>query len=211
MLDGFIATPLHVLVRFGMWEEVLKEPEPPEYLPMSRAMRHYARAIAYAATGRVDEAASEQALFDEAQKKVPETSKLFQNTSQDILKVAESMVRGEIAYRKGLFDEAFDHLREAVRRDDALNYDEPWGWMQPARHALGALLLERGELVESEAVYRADLKRHPNNVWALHGLIESLERQGKLQAAAEYKSQFEALASQADVKIDRSCYCRVAE
>jgi tetratricopeptide (TPR) repeat protein len=211
MLDGFIPTPLHVLVRFGMWEEVFNEPEPPEYLPMSRAMRHYARAIAYAATGRIDEAVAEQQRFDEALKKVPETSKLFQNTSRDILKVAESMVRGEIAYRKGEFDLAFDHLREAVRRDDALNYDEPWGWMQPARHALGALLLERGELIESETVYRADLKRHPNNVWALHGLIESLERQGKSQAAAEFKSQFDALAKQADVKIDRSCYCRVAD
>jgi tetratricopeptide (TPR) repeat protein len=211
MLDGFMPTPLHVLVRFGMWEEVLEEPEPAEYLPMSRAMRHYARAIAYAATGRVDEAVLEQALFDKAQKKVPETSKLFQNTCRDILKVAESMVRGEIAYRKGEFDEAFDHLREAVRRDDALNYDEPWGWMQPARHALGALLLERGELIESEAVYRADLERHPNNVWALHGLIESLERIGKAHAASEFKSKFEALAKQADVKIDRSCYCRLAK
>jgi tetratricopeptide (TPR) repeat protein len=211
MLDGFIPTPLHVLVRFGMWEEVLKEPEPAEYLPMSRAMRHYARAVAYAATGRVDDAAQEQKLFEEAQMKVPETSKLFQNTSRDILRVAESMIHGEIAYRKGAVDEAFDHLREAVRRDDALNYDEPWGWMQPARHALGALLLERGEVIESEAVYRADLERHPNNVWALHGLVESLERQGKVQAASEYKSKFEALAKQADVKIDRSCYCRVAQ
>jgi tetratricopeptide (TPR) repeat protein len=211
LMDGFMPTPLHVLVRFGEWEQVLQEPEPPDYLPMSRAMRHYARAVAYAATGRVDEAVLEQDLFEEAQTKVPETSKLFQNMSRDILKVAESMVRGEIAYRRGSFDEAFDHLREAVRRDDALNYDEPWGWMQPARHALGALLLERGELVESEAVYRADLERHPNNVWALHGLIESLERQGKVQAASEYRTQFETLAKHADVKIDRSCYCRVAD
>jgi tetratricopeptide (TPR) repeat protein len=121
------------------------------------------------------------------------------------------MIRGEIAYRKGKFDAAFEHLRGAVKRDDALNYDEPWGWMQPARHALGALLLERGEFVESEAVYRADLKRHPKNVWALHGLAESLEKQGKKEAAAEYRSQFEAVAKRADVKIDRSCFCRLSE
>jgi tetratricopeptide (TPR) repeat protein len=211
MLDGFMPMPLHVLLRFGAWEEILKEPEPPDYLPMSRAMRHYARAVAYAATGRVEEAAREQALFDTAQQKVPETSKLFQNTSRDILTVAEAMIEGEIAYRKGAFEESFEYLREAVRRDDALNYDEPWGWMQPARHALGALLLERGELIEAEAVYRADLQRHPKNVWALHGLTESLERQGKAQDASEYRTQFEALAKQADVKVDRSCYCRVAD
>ena len=73
------------------------------------------------------------------------------------------------------------------------------------------LTLERGEFVESEAVYHADLKRHPKNVWALHGLVESLEKQGKAEAAAEYKSQFEAAVKRADVKIDRSCYCRLPE
>jgi tetratricopeptide (TPR) repeat protein len=94
LMDAFIPTPLHVLVRFGAWEEILKEPEPAEYLPMSKAMRHYARAVAYAATGRVDEAEAEQELFHKAQKEVPETSFLFRNSSIDILKVAESMIRG---------------------------------------------------------------------------------------------------------------------
>jgi tetratricopeptide (TPR) repeat protein len=159
----------------------------------------------------VDQAEAEQELFVEAQRKVPETSRVFQNSSSDILRVAESMMRGEIAYRKADFDIAFKHLREAVERDDALNYDEPWGWMQPARHALGALLLARGQLAESEAVYRTDLERHPNNPWALHGLAESLEKQGKAAAAAECKSQFQAAAKRADVKIDRSCYCRLHE
>ena len=211
LLDGFIATPLHVLVRFGAWEDILAEPEPAEYLPMTRAIWHYARALAYAATGRVDQAEAEQELFVEAQQKVPDTSRLFQNASSDILRVAESMILGEIAYRKGQFDIAFQHLREAVRRDDALNYDEPWGWMQPARHALGALLLERGQSDESESVYRADLERHPNNPWALHGLAESLEKQGKTTAAAQCRTQFQTAAKRADVEIDRSCYCRLKE
>ena len=105
------------------------------------------------------------------------------------------MIAGEIAYREGNVESAFKHLREAVNRDDALNYDEPWGWMQPTRHALGALLLEQGQVEEAEAVYRADLGldatlsracQHPGNVWSLHGLHECLTRRGEATEAAAH-------------------------
>lgn len=208
-LDAFMPMPLHVLIRFGRWDDILNEPEPADYLPMSRSIRHYARALAYAATGRIAEAETEQSAFKLSRATVPETSMLFNNTSQDILGVAEEMVAGEIAYRKGETEAAFEHLRAAIRLDDALNYDEPWAWMQPARHALGALLVESGKPVEAEAVYRADLKRHPNNPWALQGLAECLAVQGKSAEAANVKSQLQTATERADVSIDRSCYCRL--
>ncbi|HMO86593.1 MAG TPA: tetratricopeptide repeat protein, partial [Lacipirellulaceae bacterium] len=210
-IDAFIPTPLHVLVRFGRWDEILQEPEPPNYLPMSCSIWHYARGLAYAATGRVAEAEAEQARFAAVSIQVPETSFLFQNSSRSILGVAEAMLAGEIAYRRGEFAAAFAQLEEAVRRDDALNYDEPWGWMQPARHALGALLLEQGRAAEAEAVYRADLQRHPNNPWALHGLAESLVRQGQAAEARLVQGQFDAAMDDADVPIDRSCFCRLGQ
>ncbi|MGI9430340.1 MAG: tetratricopeptide repeat protein [Bythopirellula sp.] len=210
-LDAFMPTDLHVLVRFGRWEEILEQPQPADYLLMSRAVWHYTRALAYAATNRVDQAEVEQDAFDEAMERVPETSFLFQNPSLSILGVAESMVAGEIAYRRGEFDEAFKHLREAVRRDDGLNYDEPWGWMQPARHALGALLLEQQRVAEAETVYREDLRRHPNNPWALHGLAECLEKQGKTKESAQCRAQFTTAAERTDVTITRSCFCRLSE
>lgn len=210
-LDAFMPMKLHVLVRFGRWDEILAQPEPPEFLPMSRSVRHYARALAYAATNRVAEAEVEQGLLSETRATIPETSILFNNTSRDILGVAEAMVAGEIAYRKNRFDEAFRHLRTAIARDDAMNYDEPWGWMQPARHAMGALLLEQKHFEEAESVYRADLKRHPQNPWSLNGLAESLMQQGKDDEAAEVRQRFLAAAAKADVKIDRSCFCRLGE
>ena len=109
---------------------------------------------------------------------VPETRKhLIYNTYTDVLGVAESMLQGEIAYRKGEFELAFSKLREAVATDAALSYEEPWSWMQPPRHALGALLLEQGQVAEAAEVYTADLAAHPGgNVWALHGLTECEER-----------------------------------
>lgn len=208
-LDAFMPTDLHVLVRFGRWEEILKEPAPADYLPMSRSIWHYARTLAYAATNRVEEAEAEQDAFEEARDAVPETSFLFQNASLNVLAVAESMLAGEIAYRRGEYDQAFEQLRDAVRKDDALNYDEPWGWMQPARHALGALLLEQEHYGEAEAVYREDLLRHPNNPWALHGLAESLEKQGKKDESDECRMQFVTASERTDIKIDRSCYCKL--
>ncbi|WP_425395273.1 tetratricopeptide repeat protein [Aeoliella sp.] len=208
-LDAFMPTALHVMVRFGQWEEILNEPEPAEYLPMTKAIRLYARTIAYAATDRVAEAEAEREKFIEAVKQVPETSFLFQNDSLSILKVARAMVDGEVAYRKGNIDEAFERLRTAVELDDGLNYDEPWGWMQPARHALGALLAEQGRYAECEEVYREDLERHPKNPWALQGLTESLMKQGKLDEARKYNAEFEKACERADVVINRSCFCRL--
>ena len=207
-LDAFMPIPLHVMVRFGEWQEILEQPKPEEYLPMSTATWHYARAIAYAATEQVPEAEAEQRLFAEALKQVPDTSFLFNNASKNILSVAEAMIAGEVEYRKGNFDEAFEQLREAVRRDDALNYDEPWGWMQPARHALGALLLEQKRFADAEAVYREDLKKRPRNPWSLQGLSECLQAQKKFGESEEVLAEFEKASQRADIKIDRSCFCK---
>ena len=101
--------------------------------------------------------------------------------------------------------------------DDQLPYDEPWGWMQPTRHALGALLIEQGEWAEAEAVYRADLGldstlsracQHPNNVWSLHGLHECLVHRGETGEAAHIKAQLDRAVARADVPVRASCYCR---
>ena len=180
-------------------------------------MLHYAKGVAHAALGDVAAASEQRRLFRDAVTRVPDTRYLFNNTCLDILAVAAEMLDGEIAYRSGDFDEAFAHLRRAVELDDNLPYDEPWGWMQPARHALGALLLEQGRVEEAEAVYRADLGlddtlprpcRHPGNVWSLHGYHECLTLLGKQDEAAGVKSQLDAALAEATVRIEASCFCR---
>ena len=158
-LEAFVPMRLHVLVRFGLWEEILALPLPadPELYCTTTAMTHYARGVAYAATGRVEQAEAEREAFLAAVARVPDSRYLFNNTCQDILAVAGAMLDGELEYRRGHFDAAFEHLRRAIALDDALPYDEPWGWMQPTRHAYGALLLEQGRVEEAETVYAEDL------------------------------------------------------
>ncbi|HEX2281240.1 MAG TPA: hypothetical protein VHG52_05695, partial [Thermomicrobiales bacterium] len=147
-----------------------------------------------------------------------ETRYLFNNSALDILAIAAEMLNGELEYRKGNFDAAFAHLRKSVELDDGLPYDEPWGWMQPARHAYGALLLEQGYIKEAAAVYRADLGldgalarayQHPENVWSLHGYHECLMALGKHDEARIIKQRLDLAAARADVPIQASCYCRM--
>ena len=219
-LEAFVAMRVHVLIRFGKWTDILELPLPadPDLYRMTTAMLHYARGVALSALGRVPEAEAEQRLFQEARARVPESRMLFNNTCADILAIADAMLEGELEYRKGNFDAAFAALERSIALDDNLPYDEPWGWMQPTRHAYGALLLEQGRVAEAEAVYRADLGldstlprpcQHPGNVWALHGLHECLVRQGKDSEAGIIAQQLRTAAALADVPIESSCFCRL--
>ena len=220
-LEGFLAMRVHVLIRFGEWAEIISLPAPPDadLYCVSVAMRHYARGVAYSATGRVAAADAEREAFRNAVQRVPETRMIFNNTCLDILAVAGAMLDGELEYRKGNHDVAFARLEQAVQLDDHLPFDEPWAWMQPARHALGALLLEQGRVEAAEAVYRADLGldpalprqcQHPNNVWSLVGLHECLVTLGKSGEAEIIGAQARFAAALADVPVTVSCFCRGA-
>ena len=219
-LEGFVPIKQHVLIRFGKWEEILDQdlPDDQNLYCVTTAMMRYARAVAFASLDNVDAAEGERRAFLAARDRVPESRMLFNNTCLDILAVAEAMLNGEVEYRKGNQEVAFEQLRHAVELDDSLPYDEPWGWMQPARHALGALLMEQGRLEEAEAVYRADLGldrtlcracQHPENVWSLHGLHECLTRRGETLEAEHVKQRLDIAVARCDVPIEASCFCRL--
>lgn len=219
-LESYYAMKFHVLVRFGMWDEIISQ-EPPkdtELYCFTTALTYYAKTIAYAATNLIDEAEGQKELFFKAIKAVPETRVLFNNLCIDILAIAAEMLEGEVAYRKKEYNKSFGHLRKAVYLDDGLPYEEPWGWMQPVRHALGALLLEQDKIEEAEDVYRADLGidgklgrpcQNPDNVWSLHGLHECLKRRGAHTEARFIKQRLDLANARADSPILASCFCRL--
>ena len=217
--EAFIGMKLHVLVRFGRWQEILDEPFPEdaELYSFTTALLRYARTVALANLGRIAEAEAERDAFARARDAVQEDRMMFNNPCSEVLKVAEAMLMGELAYKAGRVEEGLEHLRRAVRLDDELLYDEPWGWMQPTRHALGALLMDAGQHAEAEAVYRADLGlddtlprpcQHPRNVWSLHGLDECLHRRGEAVERRHVRLLLDQALARAEVPIRASCYCR---
>lgn len=219
--ESYVSVRQHVLVRFGRWREIIEQalPSDPVLYCNTVAMMHYAKGVAHAALGEVAAAEAEQALFRAAAGRVPKSRHMHNVRCVDALGVAEEMLAGEIAYRRGEYDAAFAHLRAAVAREDALPYDEPWGWMQPVRHALGALLLEQGRAGEAEAVYREDLglggdlpraQVHPDNVWALRGLLDCLVARGEAVEAAVIRQKLDFAAARADMAVMVSCFCATA-
>jgi tetratricopeptide (TPR) repeat protein len=209
--DGFMPTALHVLLRFGKWEEILKEPEPQAFQLVTRAERHFARAVAYANLGNTTEARHELAALRVVAAEIDAAEaewKVGNNLAPAVMAVAQKMAEGEILYREGKKDAAFARLHEAVQLEEALSYDEPPGWMQPVRHALGALLMAEGSAAEAEEVYRADLERHPRNAWSLLGLKQALEGQQKSAEVEVIAAEVDAAWARADVMPPGSCYCR---
>jgi tetratricopeptide (TPR) repeat protein len=218
-IEGYLSMKQHVLVRFGKWREIIAQalPEDQALYCTTTAMSLYAKGVAHSVLGEIAEAERARAAFLAAKARVPETRRVHNNTVRDLLEIAAAMLDGELEYRRGNVELGFSHLRRAVALDDALPYDEPWGWMQPTRHALGALLLEQGRVAEAEAVYRADLGydgklsracQHPENVWSLHGLHECLTRRGDTVEAPLVKARLDLALARAEVPVRSSCLCR---
>ncbi|MEZ4571635.1 MAG: tetratricopeptide repeat protein [Thermomicrobiales bacterium] len=218
-LEAFVPMNMHVYIRFGKWQEIIDTPLPddqellrddgPDPLRQGRRLRR----DGLGRGGGTAEGAVRAGGQPGAGDPLP-----FNNTALDILAIAAEMLYGELEYRKGNFEDAFAHLRKSIELDDGLPYDEPWGWMQPTRHAYGALLLEQGRVEDAAAVYRADLGldgtigrafQHPENVWSLHGYHECLMRLGKHDMAAMIKQRLDLAIARADVPIHASCFCRL--
>lgn len=218
--ESYLSVWVHVLIRFGRWQQIIDEPLPKDtslYAYLTASLQ-YAKGVAFAATGDVTNADAARVDFQAARAAVPDARRMHNVRCSLQLAVADAMLDGEIAYRKADYDTAFARLRDAVALEDALPYDEPWGWMQPVRHALGALLLEQGHIADAEATYREDLglggtltraQTHPDNVWALRGLNNCLVARGVTDTVeARLIAQRLALAeARADTSIGVSCFC----
>ena len=204
-IEFFRTVPLLSLVRFGEWDAILAEPAPHADLKFSQAIWHYARGVAQAAQG--DYVAAEQSASNLAELKGDVKVSFLDKMDypgSTLLSIAEYLLAGEIAFRSGRFDDAIPHFEQAVAAQETLPYTEPPFWYYPTRQSLGAALLNAGQFEEAEAVYRRDLADHPHNGWALFGLIQTLDAQGKTEAADEARKHFKTVWQFADVTLSSS-------
>lgn len=205
MLEYFSPTLLFALVRFGKWDEVLQQPPQPDDLVYSNALRAYARGVAFAATGRYQEADAELEVLRAAAKSTPAERIVGDNTpARALLEMASYNLSGEIAARQGKTDDAVRDLEEAVRRQDALPYSEPPPWYYPVRQSLGQALYDGKRYQEAADVYREDLRRNPRNGWSLYGLSRALFALGEKRDGYNSNLAFTNVWKRADVKLESS-------
>jgi tetratricopeptide (TPR) repeat protein len=194
-LEGFMTVPLAVEVRFHKWNEILKAPQPDAAMHTATVFWHFARGLALAGTGKLDEAEAEHKLVAEAEEKTPPDA-IFQmpinNKTKDILKIAENVLGAKISLAKNDMDATVNQLRAAVAAQDSLKYDEPQDWFYPVRESLGAVLLKIGDYAGAEEVFRADLDRNLRNPRSLFGLEEALKALEKTYDAGFVRKQFDA-------------------
>jgi tetratricopeptide (TPR) repeat protein len=207
MVDSYLAIELEALMRFGRWDEILRAPMPPANLPQWRAYWRFARGVSLAALGRVAEARVEERAYFEAVAALPTDAVWGLNPASNLFGVATRVLAGEIAAADARPADAIRALSEAAEAEDALAYDEPYDWMIPARHALGAVLLREQRWRDAERVYREDLERYPENGWSLWGLARALREQGRREESAEMLARFERAWAHADITLATSCLC----
>ncbi len=221
-IEGFYANRLHTHIRFGQWGNLTTDkPADPETtfasMPYAKAMTIYARSVAYANSNQPDLAQQGLNALEKLREQVPDWYLINNNPAQRILAVALAMLEGEWRYHAGEINAGLDKLRHAVALCDQLDYCEPWPWMHPPRHALGALLLAQNQVDEATTVYETDLGindelprclQHPANLWSLTGLAECYEAAGNQVRLDELKNELKIASEYADINIKSSCYCR---
>ena len=201
-VDGFLMTPALVLVDFGRWDEILVLPEPAFEAPITGAMWHLARTLAFAAKGQADDAQAEKAKFAEAATVLSKTTEYGNNNAEMLASVARPYLDGRLAMMRGNTAAAITYFRQAVAAEDALSYDEPPGWYLPSRNLLGAALLRAGDLPAAEQVFRDELAIHAESGRALFGLRAALAGQGRDREARAVQKRFDYAWRTADVALN---------
>lgn len=202
-LQHYFTIPLYAMIKFGKWDDILQSAAPDADLLYPNGVWHFARGMAFTRTGKLDEAANE---LEKLNAIAADTALLHVtiwdiNTTYDLMQIARETLAGELKTKHGKFNEAVAHLHKAVEFEDNLTYDEPPPWYFPARHNLGAVLLEAGRPADAQKVFEEDLKKYPQNGWSLFGLHQSLTAQGKAAEAEAVQSRLTAAWAAADVQL----------
>lgn len=203
--QDFMATPYFALVRFGKWDEMLTEGAPPKDLAFMNAMWHYGRGIAFAAEKQFERAEAERAALAVFKAHAQlQGVKAAGTPLVSVVELAEHLVLGEIAAKRGATNEAVSYFQKAVEMQDLQRYNEPPTWHYPVRQSLGAVLLEAGRARDAEAVYMEDLKQNRENGWSLYGLSKALRAQERNAEADAIQARFDRAWERADVKLTSS-------
>ena len=187
------AAPYQALAQFAEPRAILSAPAPDARLPYALAMRHYARAVAYARLRDQRSFDRELAALNALKASDAFADMIAQGVpAPDLLSLAEAVARGRLATARGRHLEAADHYRRAADIEADLPYQEPPYWYYPVNQSLGAALYQAGRPAEAAVAFRYALAQTPANGWALYGLARSEAAQGHADEAATAEAALRA-------------------
>jgi len=200
-------TPVFNQIRFGKWDDILKEPQPDKSHVYRSVLYHFARSIAY--SRKQDRSAASNEL--DAMREFMKDSSLaipmspFSAPSAGAA-VAEQILLGIIHEDKKLYDGAARHYKTADSLEVNMVYNEPRDWLLSPKHYLGHAYLLQNDGVSAEKTFRKDLLNNNENGWALYGLHKALLLQKKDTEAAKVLAKYKTAFSKAGIKITSSVY-----
>ena len=202
-LQHYYSIPWYVKVKLGLWNDIISSRAPEKKLKYPLVVWHYAQGMAMLSKNKIVEAKKHLAEMNRI--KMDPTLKELTiwsiNNVLDLCEIASYTLDGEINAKEKNYSKAISLLKEAIVREDALNYDEPPDWFFSVRHHLGAVLIDSGKYKEALKAYEEDLKTFRENGWALKGLMNVYEKLGDKKKYNETKIRFEAAWKYADIKI----------
>ncbi len=201
MFGTFLAQPLYVMVRFGMWDTILAEPQPAKGNKLTNGIWHYARGTALVHTKQTKKAARELTALRRLRKSLTDAEVSGFASSSTLLQIAEQLLAGDLAVAGGNPLQGVAEIERAVRLEESLRYSEPPDWYFPTRHALGWALLKADLPAEAAVIYWQDLRESPANGFALKGLAQSLSASGDTAAAKAMEERYAQAWLEADKQL----------
>ena len=203
MLEGFTDVPIQIAVKTRRWDDILSGQITDEKsMPITTAMWHWARAMAFAERGDFESTHAEREMMKAITAKVaPDAMHGMLNKASDVFGIAQNVLDAKVAAKQKKWSEAEQYLRQAVKIEDSLVYMEPPDWLLPTRETLGGVLLQAGDAAGAEKVFREELDNSPRGGPALFGLYKSLEAQGKTYDAGQVRRLFDIAWKNADRKL----------
>lgn len=207
LLQYIHSTPLFVQIRFGKWDDILRNSAPDKTYAYSNVLYHFARGIAHAKKKDRDAASIELDAMREFMKdsslQIPMTPFSAPSVGAD---VAHMLLLGLIHEEKDLLDGAIKYYKKADSIEINMVYNEPRDWLLSPKHYLGNAYLKNSQWKEAENVFLKDLKYNNENGWALYGLYQSFVAQKKTTEAAKAMKRYKKAFAKADSKIGSAVY-----
>ena len=205
-LQHYYSIPWYVAVKFGLWDDIIKSSAPDKDLKYPLVVWHYAQGMAMLSQNKM--VVAKQHLYEMKNIMTDTTIKTLTiwgiNSVFDLCAIASKILEGEINAKENKYQTAIALLKDAVVKEDALNYDEPPDWFFSVRHHLGAILINAGKAKEAIKVYDEDLHNYRENGWALMGLMNAYKNISDQKKYNETKHRFEIAWKYSDVKINSS-------